>query len=110
MCLIPWCICHWPYLDPSVDANELAELTTRYTEHAVNFIERNKTRPFFLYVPHTMVHMPLAVSRSVGGCQRAGGADDAIYRACRQFHRAEQNAAILSLCASYHGAYAIGRI
>ncbi len=37
-------------------------LTTRYTERAVRFIEKNKERPFFLYVPHTMVHTPLGVS------------------------------------------------
>ncbi len=37
-------------------------LTKRYTEEAVRFIEANKERPFFLYLPHTMVHLPLAVS------------------------------------------------
>jgi hypothetical protein len=38
------------------------QLTTWYTEHAVKFIEKNKERPFFLYVPHTMPHVPLHVS------------------------------------------------
>ena len=31
------------------------------------FIEKNKDRPFFLYVPHTMPHVPLFVSEQVQG-------------------------------------------
>src|ERR1043166_2083365 len=38
------------------------KLTTWYTERAVKFIERNKDRPFFLYLPHSMPHVPLHVS------------------------------------------------
>ena len=34
-------------------------LTARYTEEAVKFITTNKDRPFFLYLPHTAVHVPL---------------------------------------------------
>ncbi|MBN1418095.1 MAG: sulfatase [Planctomycetes bacterium] len=34
-------------------------LTRRYTEEAVGFIERNKDRPFFLYLPYTFPHVPL---------------------------------------------------
>jgi arylsulfatase A-like enzyme len=34
-------------------------LTSRYTEEAVKFIKSNKDRPFFLYLPHTAVHVPL---------------------------------------------------
>ena len=37
-------------------------LTKRYTEEAVKFIQANRDDPFFLYLPHTMVHLPLAVS------------------------------------------------
>jgi uncharacterized sulfatase len=39
-----------------------ASLTQRYTAKAVDFIERNKDRPFFLYLPHAMPHKPLAAS------------------------------------------------
>jgi len=39
-----------------------ATLTKRYTDRAVEFIERNKDRPFFLYLPHAMPHKPLAAS------------------------------------------------
>jgi arylsulfatase A len=42
-------------------------LTTRYTERAVQFIEKSKNRPFFLYVPHTMPHVPLFVSDKFKG-------------------------------------------
>jgi arylsulfatase A-like enzyme len=34
-------------------------LTERYTEEALKFITENKTRPFFLYIPHTAVHVPI---------------------------------------------------
>jgi arylsulfatase A len=38
------------------------QLTTRYTERAVTFVEKNKDRPFFLYLAHSMPHVPLFVS------------------------------------------------
>jgi arylsulfatase len=47
-------------------------LTTRYTKRAVQFIEKNKDRPFFLYVPHTMVHTPLGVSDKFRGKSQQG--------------------------------------
>jgi len=37
-------------------------LTERYTDEAVRFIHKNKDKPFFLYMPHTMPHVPLFVS------------------------------------------------
>jgi uncharacterized sulfatase len=39
-----------------------ATLTERYTQRALEFIERNRTQPFFLYLAHAMPHKPLAVS------------------------------------------------
>jgi arylsulfatase A-like enzyme len=39
-----------------------ATLTRRYTEEAVQFIRQNRTRPFFLYLPYTMPHVPLFAS------------------------------------------------
>jgi len=47
-------------------------LTTWYTEHAVDFISRNKDNPFFLYVPHSMPHVPLFVSEKFKGKSGAG--------------------------------------
>ena len=47
-------------------------LTTWYTEHAVDFIKRNKSNPFLLYVPHTMPHVPLFVSDKFRGKSDTG--------------------------------------
>jgi arylsulfatase A len=38
-------------------------ITRRYTEEAVKFIKKNKDGPFFLYLAHTMPHVPLFVSK-----------------------------------------------
>jgi arylsulfatase A-like enzyme len=53
-------------------------LTTWYTEHAVSFIDRNHDRPFFLYVPHSMPHVPLFVSDERAGKSGAGLYGDVI--------------------------------
>ncbi len=37
-------------------------LIERYTDEAVKFIGSNRNKPFFLYLPHTMPHIPLFVS------------------------------------------------
>lgn len=37
-------------------------LTKRYTEEAIKFIGEHKDQPFFLYMPHTMPHIPIFVS------------------------------------------------
>jgi arylsulfatase A-like enzyme len=73
---------------PLIDGNEkIAEirnledqstLTTRYTERAVQFIEKNKAGPFFLYVPHSMPHVPLAVSEKFKGKSQQGIYGDVI--------------------------------
>lgn len=34
-------------------------ITLRYTEEAISFIRTNREKPFFLYLPHTSVHLPL---------------------------------------------------
>lgn len=44
-------------LDP-----DQTQLTTRYTERSIAFIEKNKDRPFLLYLAHSMPHVPLFVS------------------------------------------------
>lgn len=48
------------------------QLTTWYTERAVRFIEKNKDRSFFLYVPHSMAHVPLFVSDKFTGKSERG--------------------------------------
>ncbi len=47
-------------------------LTTWYTEHAVDFIKRNKDKPFFLYVPHSMPHVPIFCSEKFKGKSGTG--------------------------------------
>jgi len=54
-------------LIPSVTHEDQAQLTTWYTERAVQFIEKNKDQPFFLYVAHNMPHVPLHVSDKFKG-------------------------------------------
>ena len=48
------------------------KLTTMYTERAVKFIEQHKNEPFFLYLPHSMVHVPLGVSDKFRGKSKQG--------------------------------------
>ncbi len=73
------------YLTTIQDQNEL---TTLYTERAVAFIEKNSkktgrtagsaARPFFLYVPHSMPHVPLGVSDKFRGKSEQGMYGDVI--------------------------------
>ena len=55
-----------------------SQLTTWYTERAVQFIGRNKDRPFLLYLAHTMPHVPLFVSDKFKGKSRRGLYGDVI--------------------------------
>jgi len=55
-----------------------SQLTTWYTERSIQFIERNKDRPFFLYLPHTMPHIPLYVSDKFKGKSEKGLYGDVI--------------------------------
>lgn len=40
-------------------------ITRRYTDEAIKFITDNKEKPFFLYLPHSMPHIPLYVPDDV---------------------------------------------
>jgi len=77
----------WPHLpliegnkiiNPQVTADDQKQLTTQYTEHAVSFIDRNAERPFFLYLAHSMVHVPLFVSDKYDGKSGKGLFSDVI--------------------------------
>jgi arylsulfatase len=59
-------------VNPDVDDAAQDQLTMWYTEHAVDFIHRHKDKPFFLYVPHAMVHVPLHVSDKFRGKSERG--------------------------------------
>jgi arylsulfatase A len=53
-------------------------LTLRYTQEAIKFIEQNKGKPFFLYLPHNMPHIPLFASDKFKGKSAAGAYGDAV--------------------------------
>lgn len=65
-------------VDAEVTGEEQAQLTRRYTERAVDFVARNHERPFFLYLAHTMVHVPLFVSDAFRGKSGRGLHGDAV--------------------------------
>lgn len=71
-------IFHFPDL-PTYDGNKIvgyntdqSKFTTDYTTRSVNFIKKNKTKPFFLYLAHSMPHVPLAVSSKFKGKSEQG--------------------------------------
>ncbi len=57
-----------------------AELTRLYTDEAIAFIELQHaaSKPFFIYLPHTMVHEPVAASADFQGQSQWGLYGDAI--------------------------------
>ncbi|WP_242203992.1 sulfatase family protein [Aestuariivivens insulae] len=67
---------------PLIEGNEVKEyittlegqdkLTTLYTEKAVDFINRHANEPFFVYLPHSMGHIPLGVSDKFRGKSEQG--------------------------------------
>lgn len=61
-----------------VGFEEQKQLTKWYTEHAVNFINKNNESPFLLYVPHSMPHVPIFTSKSFEGKSGKGVYGDVI--------------------------------
>jgi arylsulfatase A len=68
-------------MDPHVmiDGDQVVEnnpsdntLVQRYTEHAIAFLEANQNKPFFLYVPHNMAHVPLGATDAFRGTTPRG--------------------------------------
>ena len=47
-------------------------LTERYTDETVRFINGNRNRPFFIYLAHSLPHIPLARSAGFEGHSAAG--------------------------------------
>ncbi|HEV7278950.1 MAG TPA: sulfatase [Pirellulaceae bacterium] len=65
-------------VDDDVTAEDQKTLTKRYAERAVDFIDRNHERPFFLYLAHSMPHVPLFASEQYAGTQSSGLYGDVI--------------------------------
>ena len=53
-------------------------LTRRYTEEAVRFIRASKDQPFFVYLPHSMPHLPISASEAFTGRSKGGRYGDVI--------------------------------
>ena len=49
-----------------------SQFTARLTDYAVKFITANKERPFFLYLPHVMPHVPIFASEKFKGKSSRG--------------------------------------
>lgn len=62
----------------TADEHDQKMMTTWLTARAVDFINRNRTNPFFLYVPHPQPHVPLYVSDRFAGTSENGIYGDVI--------------------------------
>lgn len=55
-----------PYNNPKLPDGPRGEyLTDRLTVEALKFIEANKNKPFFLYLPHYAVHSPIKAKKEI---------------------------------------------
>lgn len=62
-------------IEPDTD---MATLTQRYTDEAINFIRKNREQPFFVYIPHSMPHTRLDASAKFKGNSKRGLYGDVI--------------------------------
>ena len=74
----------WPKL-PVIEGDEIirrevdqTEMTKTITQRSVSFIEKNKDKPFFLYLAHPQPHVPLYVSDERKGSSEQGPYGDVI--------------------------------
>ena len=58
--------------------SNMATLTKRYTDEAIQFMGKNKENPFFVYIPHTMPHTRLDASAQFKGKSKRGLYGDVI--------------------------------
>lgn len=58
--------------NPDIQPEDQAALTERLTTYAVDFIERHRAEPFFLYLAHPKPHVPLFVSERFAGASGKG--------------------------------------
>lgn len=71
---------------PLIKGNEVSAkgiaidtLTKTFTDYSIGFIEKNKSKPFFLYLAYSMPHVPLAVSKPFVNITKKGLYADVIY-------------------------------
>lgn len=65
-------------VDTIADLEDQASLTARWTDAAIDFIRRNRQKPFFAYIPHSMPHVPIHASAAFRGKSRQGMYGDVI--------------------------------
>ncbi|MCL4106733.1 UNVERIFIED_CONTAM: hypothetical protein GTU68_048177 [Idotea baltica] len=53
-------------------------ITKRYTDKSIDFIKENVNKPFFLYLAHSMPHIPLFTSEDFKGVSKRGTYGDVI--------------------------------
>lgn len=96
-----FCAGHWNnYFDTTMEQNGLPVKTEGYitdvlTDAAINFIEKNKDRPFFCYVPYNAPHSPFQVP-------------DAYFRKYKLLGMDDTLACVYAMCTNLD--YNIGRI
>ncbi len=61
-----------------LDQEGMDNLTGDYTREAVQFITQHRNEPFFLYLAHTMPHVPLGASKAFRGRSEGGLYGDVI--------------------------------
>ena len=54
-----------PYPLENIEGPNGEYLTDRLTDEAIKFVTHNKERPFFLYLPHYAVHLPLQAKQKL---------------------------------------------
>lgn len=59
-------------IETIVTLDDQAKLTERYTQRAVNFIKKNRNNKFFLYMAHSMPHVPIAAGKKFAGKSKYG--------------------------------------
>jgi len=57
---------------------EINNVTKKYTEEAIDYIRRKADQPFFLFLAHSMMHVPIYVSDEFAGKSGAGIYGDAV--------------------------------
>jgi len=65
-------------INPKVTSEDQNMLTRWYTEHAIEFIKGHQEQPFFLYLAHSMPHVPLHTSNDFRGTTGLGMYADVI--------------------------------
>ncbi|MEM1069862.1 MAG: sulfatase [Planctomycetota bacterium] len=57
----------WTIANDDVQPEDQEQMTKQFTERAVKFIKQHADQPFFVYLPHPMVHVPLYASDDFRG-------------------------------------------